>query len=265
MPFLKVNDAQIYYESHGSGSPLVLIAGYACDHTFWTGMLHDLAERFQVIIFDNRAVGQTKDGGADITLDMLVDDTMGLIKQLGIERPHVTGHSMGGGIAQLIATKYPNDIAKLIIMNSAAKINVRAMAALEDMLNLRKQNVDLDVLIETCMPWFFSSSYLSKPDNIAKFKKILMSNPYFQTVEDQARQFKALQLFDTENCLREIKSPTLIIGAEEDIVSLPQDSEHLAKSIAGAKLVTIPGAHSVPLELPAKVNQAVISFLSSKE
>ncbi len=262
MPFLKVNDAQLYYEVHGDGAPLVLIAGYTCDHTFWTGMLHDLAAKFQVLIFDNRAVGQTKDGGGKITLEMMADDTIGLIKQLGMKCPHIVGHSMGGGIAQTLAKKYPYDIAKLIIANSATKINVRAMTAIEDMLNLRKQNVDLDVLIETCMPWFFSSSYLAVPENIAKFKKILMSNSYFQTVEDQERQFHALQLFDTEKWLHEIKAPTLIMSAEEDIIALPQESQHLKKVIAGAELVVIPGAHSVPLELPGKVNKVILDFLT---
>lgn len=261
MPFINVENAQLYYEVHGSGTPLVLIAGYTCDHTFWTGMLHDLSERYQVVIFDNRAVGQTKDDGAAFTIEQLAEDTIQLIKKLGLRRPHVFGHSMGGGVAQIIAKKYPQHVDKLIIANSAAKLNVRAMAAIEDMLNLRKQQVDMDVLIETCMPWFFSSHYLSKPENIAKFKKILMSNPYFQSVEDQARQFHALQTFDAEHCLQDINSPTLVLAAEEDIITLPQESRHLVANIRGATLVTIPGAHSVPLEFPGRVNRAILNFL----
>lgn len=261
MPFQHVNNAEIYYEIHGSGEPLVLIAGYTCDHTFWTAMLHQLARKFQVVIFDNRAVGQTKDSGSAITLEMLAEDTVALLKKLGVERPHILGHSMGGGIAQIVAKKYGDSIGKLIIANSTSKLNTRALAAIEDMLHLRKQNVEIDTLIETCMPWFFSSEYLSVPANIAKFKKILKENPDFQTVEDQERQFKALQLFNTEQYLHEIKSPTLIIAAEEDIISLLQESQHLASGIVGAELVTIPGAHSVPLELPGKVNQVIMEFL----
>jgi len=51
MAFLKVNGVNIYYETHGRGEPLVLIAGYSCDHLFWSAMLDELAEKFQVLIF----------------------------------------------------------------------------------------------------------------------------------------------------------------------------------------------------------------------
>lgn len=261
MPFANINHAKLYYEQHGHGAPLVLIAGYTCDHTFWIGMLPGLVKKFQVTIFDNRAVGQTKDDGGAITMDRMADDTVALIEQLKLNRPHILGHSMGGGIAQIVAKKYSGNMGKLIIANSAAKLNERSLHAIESMLHMRQQNVDLDTLIEECVSWFFSSNYLAVPDNIAKFKKILTSNPYFQSVEDQARQFQAIQGFDTTHCLPNIKSPTLVLTTEEDIIALPEESEHLAANITNAEMVTIPGAHSVPLEHPRKVSQVVLDFL----
>lgn len=63
MATAKFNDIEIYYEIYGKGRPLVLISGYTCDHTFWNGMLDKLSQQFQVLVFDNRAIGKSKDEG----------------------------------------------------------------------------------------------------------------------------------------------------------------------------------------------------------
>ena len=170
MPTININGVDIYYELHGQGDPLVLIAGYTCDHTFWNAMLDELAGKFRVLIFDNRGIGQTKDNGASFTLEMMAEDIVALIQQLGFLNPHILGQSMGGAIAQMIAKKYSDKINKLIILNSAAKFNTRTVKALESLLNLRKKDVSIDLLIEASMPWFFSSEYLTKSENISAFK-----------------------------------------------------------------------------------------------
>ncbi len=251
----------VYYELHGHGTPLVLIAGYTCDHTFWDAMIDELAQMFQILIFDNRGAGRTKDKGVPFTLETLADDTMSLVQQLGIQCPHILGQSMGGIIAQIMAKKYADKINKLIILNSAARINCRTMKAMESLLNLRKENIPFDLLIETAMPWFFSSDYLTKPENIIFFKKMLKNNPYLQSLQDQERQFMALFQFDSQNWLHEIKTPTLVIAATEDIVCLPEESQHLTNNIANSQFIVIPSGHSSPLEQPKELDKIISKFL----
>jgi 3-oxoadipate enol-lactonase len=262
MAITNINGLDIYYELHGQGNPLVLIAGYTCDHTFWGEMLDELTKAYQVLIFDNRGVGQTKDANSSFTLETMAEDTMTLVQQLGLVHPHILGQSMGGAIAQLIAKKYADKINKLIILNSVAKFNIRTIQALESQLNLRKENVLFDLLIESSMPWFFSSDYLDKPENITAFKEIVQNNPSPQSIQDQERQFTALRQFDSRGWLQEIKTPTLIISAEEDIVCLPVESQQLANNVLNAQFITIPYGHSSPLEQPSKVNKALLQFLA---
>ena len=261
MATIRINDMDVYYELHGHGTPLVLIAGYTCDHTFWDAMIDELAQMFQILIFDNRGAGQTKDMGASFTLETMVDDTMTLIQQLGIQRPHILGQSMGGVIAQLMAKKYADKINKLIILNSASQINRRTIKALESLLNLRKESISFDLLIETAMPWFFSSNYLAKPENITLFKEMLKNNPYLQSLQDQERQFMALLQFDSQSWLQEIKTPTLAIAATEDIVCLPEESQQLTKNIVNSQFIAIPSGHSSPLEQPKELNKIISKFL----
>ncbi|MDP1604744.1 MAG: alpha/beta hydrolase [Legionella sp.] len=261
MPIITVNNLDIYYELHGRGKPLVLIAGYTGDHTFWNLMLDELAQKFQVLIFDNRGIGQTKDNGTFFTLDTMAEDTFALTEKLGLAHPHILGQSMGGTIAQILAKKYADKIDKLILLNSAAKFSLRTQMTLESLLNLRKANTSFDLFIDTALPWFFSSDYLSKRENITNFKQALLDAPYPQSIGDQERQYKALSGFDSRSWLQDIRPRTLVIAAKDDIIAQPDDSKALAMGITGSKFVMITGAHSSPVEQPHEVNKNILRFL----
>src|SRR5579883_3264799 len=107
MPTVSANNITIYYEIHGAGEPVTLIAGLNSDHTLYRGILPHLAARYQVILFDNRGVGQTDKPDIPYTIEMMAADTAGLLQVLGIERAHILGTSMGGRIAVALALQHP--------------------------------------------------------------------------------------------------------------------------------------------------------------
>lgn len=265
MPHIQVNDSKYFYELHGEGNPIVLISGYSCDHSFWDLIFDELLENFQVLAFDNRGVGQTQDKGTPLNLNEMAEETFQLIQKLGIKRPTLIGQSMGGILSQLIAKKHPNDIDSLIIMNSAAKINARTLMALESFVKLLKEESPIDSVIEASMPWFFSPRFLAKPKNVNAFKQNLMTNPFPQTFNDLSRQFNALKTYDASANPESISLRTLVIGAKDDIACPPEEGEQLAKSIEGAKFVTVPGGHSSPLEVPEEIIKLLKEFLSKKK
>src|ERR1035438_8304990 len=106
MPTIKVNDITMYYEIHGEGEPMVLIAGLNSDHALYRGIIPQLAASHQVIVFDNRGVGQTDKPDIPYSIEMMADDTAGLLNALGIEQVHILGTSMGGRIAVALALKH---------------------------------------------------------------------------------------------------------------------------------------------------------------
>ena len=262
MPISTLNGVKLYYEVHGEGKPLVLIAGYACDHNVWNFMLNDLAKKFQLVIFDNRAIGQSKDNGAPFTLDTMADDTMSLIEHLGLVKPHILGQSMGGGIAQIIAKKYPQNIDRLIILNSMAHCSERTKLLLQHFLTALKANIDINLLIDLSMPWFFGNQFLKNQGLRTGFKQLQLNNPYPQTIPDQERQLQALSSFNSVNWLDEIIAQSLIIAANEDIISLPEESKRLANGIAKAQFQLVQGGHSSPLEAYEQVNALIFQFLT---
>lgn len=261
MPTLMMDGLEVYYELHGKGKPLVLVAGYTCDHSFWGLMLEELAQHFQVLIFDNRAVGQTKDDECDFSLETMAEDTVRLIQHLNLEKPHILGQSMGGAIAQLIAKKYTEQIDKLIILNSSSKFNQRANLLCQALLTARQKEVELDTLIELSMACFFGTHFLENAKQCAEFKRSLLFYPYLQTTFDQQRQFNALKAFDSSKWLKELNVPTLVISSNEDIITLPRESSILVEHINHAQAASIEGGHSSPIEAYQQVNEHVMKFL----
>lgn len=261
MPTIQANGAEFYYELHGKGQPLILISGYTCDHQFWIPVLDNLSKHFQVLIFDNRAIGQTKDTNEKLSVELMAQDVMALAKTLDLSSPHIVGQSMGGTIAQCIASQYPKEINKLALINTSAKWRLAILLSLKAALMLKKQNVSLEIIIEIVLPWLFGDVFLSNEKQVKAFKKALIENPYPQTLEDQTRQFEVLKNFDGQNKLKSIQAPTLIAYGIEDLISLPGESHFLANQITGAKLSAYESGHGLPLELPNELSKSLLDFL----
>jgi len=115
MPIAKVNDINMYYEMHGGGEPLVLIAGLGTDLTVYEPIINELSQKSKVLAFDNRGVGRTDKPDAPYAIEMMADDTAALMSGVGIEKAHVLGISMGGRIAMALALQHPDKVKSLVL------------------------------------------------------------------------------------------------------------------------------------------------------
>jgi 3-oxoadipate enol-lactonase len=121
MATVKMTDRRLemHYLSQGEGSPLFLLTGLMGSIDFyWKALAPQLAQDFTLIMCDNRASGKTKDDGAPFTINDMVEDTIAFIRHFGHKKVHLFGHSMGAGIAQLLAHRYSSEIDKVILCNS---------------------------------------------------------------------------------------------------------------------------------------------------
>jgi 3-oxoadipate enol-lactonase len=94
----KPTDIELYYEIHGEGKPLVLISGLGYSSWQWHKMVPLLAQKFQVITFDNRGVGQSDKPAGPYTAGMLAQDTVGLLDALKIEKAVIAGIRWAGSL-----------------------------------------------------------------------------------------------------------------------------------------------------------------------
>lgn len=259
MPHIEVNHAKIYYELHGEGHPLVLISGFGCDHSFWTSFIEPLSEKFQILIFDNRGSGQTEDNNEAFTIETLADDVIALANALNLKKPHILGHSMGGAIALQIAIKYPVQISKLMVLNAAAKFSAVSSMALRGIIELQKNNVPLDIILDCFMPWVFSNEFLSDPKNVELYKKAVKEYLYPQTVEGNERQLNALDDFDIRASLYKIKNETKIYGNEQDLLVSHKEINFLFGNIKNVALEILQGSH---LQVIEKYNTYTLKIIN---
>lgn len=122
--FKQVNGAELYYRDMGSGEPIVLVhGGPGLDAGYFHPGVDSLSKKYRLISYDQRSTGRSK-GPLDTTLltvDQYIEDIEALRQALQIEKMHLMGHSFGGLLVLLYASKYPDHLYSLILVGSGAK------------------------------------------------------------------------------------------------------------------------------------------------
>src|SRR5256885_13616287 len=128
--YANVNALPLYYETHGSGRPLILLHGGLMSSEMFGPVIPQLAQSPQVIAPALQGHGRTADIDRPIDVKLMADDIAALIDQLGLEKPDLVGYSLGGGVAFFTAVKHPQKVGKLVM----AAANIRPDAIPPDML-----------------------------------------------------------------------------------------------------------------------------------
>jgi len=121
--YADVNGIKLYYETHGSGRPLILLHGGLGAIEMFGPNLPALAKGRQVIGVDLQGHGRTADIDRPLRADLMADDIAALIKHLKLERPDIMGYSLGGGVAVFTAIRHPELVGKLVVVSTAFRRN----------------------------------------------------------------------------------------------------------------------------------------------
>jgi pimeloyl-ACP methyl ester carboxylesterase len=133
--YADVNGVHLYYETHGTGRPLVLLHGGLGSGEMFGPILPALAAGHQVITVDLQGHGRTADIDRPLDVRLMAGDIAALIGHLGLERPDVMGYSMGGGVAFFTAVQHPELVGKLVVVST----NMRRDALYPEMLAQQAQ------------------------------------------------------------------------------------------------------------------------------
>jgi pimeloyl-ACP methyl ester carboxylesterase len=264
MPTVRVGDINIYYEDHGKGEPLLLIAGWGTDLTCWQFQIPEFSTKHRVIAFDNRGAGRTDAPDEPYSFRMMADDAVGLLDALGIGQAHILGVSMGGCIAQEIAIGYPERTKSLILAaTTAAPDNCPLlMRTLPAWTAAMRECVSPKTMARMQLPYVVTSRFFDQPEMVALFVDTMAANPCQPQAYACQRQTDASAGQNTRAQLNRITAPTLVLVGREDIMLPVRQSEELAALIPGARLVVLDGgAHGFSIEIADKFNRAVLDFL----
>lgn len=266
MPFVGTNGIRLYYETQGTGEPLVLIAGLGYGLWQWHKVMPGLAQHFQVVAFDNRGAGQSGKPEGPYNAKMLADDTAGLIEALGISPAMVMGHSMGGFIAQELALSYPQHVETLVLASTNfggpnhIPITSEAMAILTTTSLPPQERVRQGVLV-ACAEGFAEQH----PEVVEELIAYRMSIPVPPAAyQSQMAIGMGLLTYEAsfEPRLSGISMPTIVMSGGEDKTVPPGNVDLLAKAIPNACTYILEGtSHLFMIEAPERTVDALVSLL----
>jgi len=257
----------------GTGLPVVLLHGFPLDHTMWAGQwalvakLGPLAGRARLIAPDLPGFGGS-DGPVGVSMAAMAEDVLALLDGLGIRQPAVVcGLSMGGYVAQHLASGHPHRLAGLVLVDTKLEADTPEARDARADLSRRVGRVGARIAAEAMVPKLLASG----PD-----AAVARSATGRRTIEDRLRQtIESTPVVTIQGALAALAArpdmtaaaarfpmPTLLVVGAADTITPPECLERAALSIDDATLEVIPGCgHMTPLEDPAAFNAALAAFL----
>jgi pimeloyl-ACP methyl ester carboxylesterase len=118
MPYVEFDDLRLYYERAGSGAPeLLFVHGWCCDHTVFEAQFEHFARTNAVTALDLRGCGQSDCPKEGYAIPAFADDLARFCAEVGIDKPVVVGHSLGGMIGVELAARHPSVPRALVLVD----------------------------------------------------------------------------------------------------------------------------------------------------
>lgn len=253
---------KLAWERHGDGEPLLLIHGLGYARWGWGPVLPALAERFDVVLFDNRGIGESDAPPGPYTAAEMASDAIRVLDEAGIERAHVVGTSLGGMVAQELALAHPDRINRLVLActtpggpraHPMPQVTVALMteaATLEPAVALRR-------FVENALAPATVAAHPDLVDGIMAHRLATAQQP-----AAWAAQASAGMTFDAYDRLGALTTPTLVQHGDEDVVVDPRNGDLLVELLPDARLERFPGTgHLFFWEEPERFASSVSAFL----
>ncbi|MDH4092701.1 MAG: alpha/beta hydrolase [Cyclobacteriaceae bacterium] len=244
--YVKVKDASIYYETYGTGKPLILLHGGPFGHiSNFSEIIPKLSKNYKVIAIDTRGHGRSEIGERAFTYDLLADDVYQVLKEITNEKVIVIGYSDGGLIGFKFATKYPELVNKVICLSgiifSPKDYRENAMKGLES------QTGD-----------FFEKEL---PELVNKQKALMPEPTRWNDFVEKLKSAWLNPIYFNESEVLKSKFPLLIIcGDRDEWVSLETIIKNYRR-FNNAQISVIPNCGHELLERTDELLSSILPFL----
>ncbi|MBA3875919.1 MAG: 3-oxoadipate enol-lactone hydrolase [Anaerolinea sp.] len=249
-------DATIAWEEIGTGAPMLLIHGLGYARWGWEPLLPLLAERYRVISFDNRGIGESSVPPGPYTAALMAGDARAVLDAAGVERAHVVGTSLGGMIAQVLALANPDRIDRLVLICTTPGATCgHPMPAVTVRLLAEAAALPPEVAVRR----FVENALGSEPDPglVERILSHRLAAP--QDSAGWAAQAAAGTTYDGAGRAAFITVPTLLIAGTADRVVDYRNSVVLAELIPNSVLRLVPDSgHLVFWERPRTVAGLIV-------
>lgn len=256
MPFIHINDAQLYYETFGADSPgrapILLIHGSTITgRADWANIAPRLAGAgYRVIVPDCRGHGQSSNPQLTYSFTELADDMAALIRALGYERAHIIGHSNGGNVALVTLLEHPEVTQTCIPQAANAYVS-------QDLIDKEPRLFEPDRVARESPAWRAKMIELHGPTHGPEYWRDLLRLTVHAIITEPNY---------TPADLARVEQPVLVIQGENDTVNAPsQHAQFIARHIPNAELWIPPGiGHNVHLDVTNEWVNRVLDFLARR-
>lgn len=221
--YAAVNGLKMYYEIHGSGTPLVLIhGGGSTIQTTFGRVISSFAKTHKVIAVEMQAHGRTSDIDRPLSFEQEADDIAELMKYLNIDRADIFGFSNGASTTLQLAIRHPELVNKIIVASTFYKK-------------------------EGAQPWFWDFIGKATFEGMPQLLKdgFIKLNPDTNALHKMyERDVARMQSFRDipEKFMKTIKAPAFIIIGDADVVR-PEHAVEMYRLLPHSRLAIIPGGH----------------------
>jgi 3-oxoadipate enol-lactonase len=259
MPTLKTKNGAFHYELTGpEGAPVLLFSNsLGTDVSMWDVQAEALSRDFRVLRYDTRGQGQSVVSASPYSIGALADDVLVILQELGIDKIHFCGLSMGGMIGMWLTTRAPDRLHKLILCNTAPKIGTAQT------WDARIQSVcdgGMSAVVEGVLErWFTPAFRKAAPASVQATRELLLRSP----IEGYVGGCTAVRDMDARDSITAIRIPTLIICGAHDPVTTTSDGRFMADRIEGSVYKELPAAHLSNIEAADAFTTEIVHFLKS--
>jgi pimeloyl-ACP methyl ester carboxylesterase len=198
--YADVNGVNLYYETHGTGRPLILLHGGLGSGEMFGPVLPLLAARHQVVLVDLQGHGRTADIDRPLDVRLMAGDIAALIDHLGLQQPDVVGYSLGGGVALQVAIQFPEKVGRLV----SASANIRRAATYPEMLEQQGQVTAA------------AAEFMKETPMYELYQRVAPHPEDFPKLLDKIGVAMARD-FDFTEEVRGLRVPTLVVAADADM------------------------------------------------
>ncbi len=256
--------AEVNYLDLGAGVPVVMIPGADGMKETFRYQLPAFARRHRVIVADVRDRFSPED-----TFDRLADDAAELMDERGVESAVVVGQSLGGAIAIRLATRYPERVTGLVVVNSLTHMTLEHLGlnrtGLIPVARLATRYLPTDVARLLADVWSRAEVWIfdNSPGRANIVEYVLWTGPRTVPSAVSKRRVDLFRDVDLRFELPQIRVPMLVVRGPRDFYMPPGWWEEMLAGVPGARCVEIPETgHCSHVSMPGAFNHAVLAWFA---
>jgi pimeloyl-ACP methyl ester carboxylesterase len=242
MPLANARSVKLYYESAGSGPPVLLVSGQGMTRSAWWRTVPVLSRRFRVLSFDNRDTGRSQHSAWPYTVAQMADDAIAVLDAAGEERAHVYGMSLGGMVAQEIAFRHPDRVGALVLGSTAPGGMQTVLPELRSLLFFVRVGWMGPEEAEWAAVAYKYGEDTRRLRGHLIAEDIAHRDGFPVDALAYLHQMGAVSSYNPRGRLGAIRAPTLVVHGEGDVVVPLANARRLADAIPNAELMTWAGA-----------------------